>query len=44
VRGYETVNLAVACCRFSDAGKGKLGTILAQIWHKRFGDFVNCSI
>jgi hypothetical protein len=29
----RAVNLAVDCCRFSDAGKGKLGTILARFWH-----------
>src|ERR1039458_5897702 len=31
--GNRVVNLAVDCCRFSDAGKGKLGTILAHFWH-----------
>jgi hypothetical protein len=29
----RAVNLAVDCCRFSDAKKGKLGTILARFWH-----------
>jgi hypothetical protein len=31
--GVRVVNLVVDCCRFSDAGKGKLGTILAHSWH-----------
>ena len=31
--GDRVVNIAVDCCRFSDAGKGKLGTILARFWH-----------
>jgi hypothetical protein len=29
----RVANLAVDCCRFSDAGKGKPGTILAHSWH-----------
>jgi hypothetical protein len=28
--GNRVVNFAIDCCRFSDAGKGKLGTILAH--------------